>query len=408
MTVKITISTPVANRKELAEAFGENQSAVRRLEAMTRDITINLPGEIQEVSGTADDAFALAHLVQTLLAALDTDVHSASSVSAMIAALAARRAAEEDAALASVPVQITVEDGFPPVAIALPAPDDAPVPVPIPPQAADDAPDVLAALMGFVLRTFATPPDLGNDIPAAVTATTLTATTVTASTPIAVSSGGTGDSTLTAHGVLIGEGTSPIHTTTAGTTGQMLLGSTGADPAFGNNPTISGGTIDNAPVGGTTASSGKFTTLSASGNEALTYGNASGQSIPNNTATDITNWTKIVDRLNANFNATTGVYTAPATGYYLISAQIIYSSIAPAAIGDQFNLYLLINSSVVVVSSHFSETVSANFQPVSMVGRLHFLNAGDTVKLQAFQNSGSTDTLVSTSAENWITITQIP
>ncbi|OMT68726.1 hypothetical protein AQ764_14200 [Burkholderia pseudomallei] len=320
MTVKITISTPVANRKELAEAFGENQSAVRRLEAMTRDITINLPREIQEVGGTADDAFALAHLVQTLLAALDTDVHSASSVSAMIAALAARRAAEEDAALASVPVQITIEDGLPPVAIALSAPDDATAPVPVPPQTADDAPDVLAALMGFVLRTFATPPDLGNDIPAAVSATI----------------------------------------------------------------------------------------LSASGNEALTYGNASGQSIPNNMATDITNWTKIVDRLNANFNATTGVYTAPANGYYLISAQIIYSSIAPAAIGDQFNLYLLINGSVVVVSSHFSETVSANFQPVSMVGRLHFLNAGDTVKLQAFQNSGSTDTLVSTSAENWITITQIP
>ncbi|VBK79251.1 hypothetical protein [Burkholderia pseudomallei] len=320
MTVKITISTPVANRKELAEAFGENQSAVRRLEAMTRDITINLPREIQEVSGTADDALALAQLVRALLAALDTDVHSASSVSAMIAALAAHRAAEEDAALASVPVQITIEDGLPPVAIALSAPDDATAPVPVPPQTADDAPDMLAALMGFVLRTFATPPDLGNDIPAAVSATT----------------------------------------------------------------------------------------LSASCNEALTYGNASGQSIPHNTATDITNWTKIVDRLNANFNATTGVYTAPATGYYLISAQIIYSSIAPAAIGDQFNLYLLINGSVVVVSSHFSETVSANFQPVSMVGRLHFLNAGDTVKLQAFQNSGSTDTLVSTSAENWITITQIP
>lgn len=320
MTVKITISTPVANRKELAEAFGENQSAVRRLEAMTRDIITNLPREIQEVSGTADDALALAQLVRALLAALDTDVHSASSVSAMIAALAAHRAAEEDAALASVPVQITIEDGLPPVAIALPAPDDATAPVPVPPQTADDAPDVLAALMGFVLCTFATPPDLGNDIPAAVSATT----------------------------------------------------------------------------------------LSASGNEALTYGNTSGQSIPNNTATDITNWTKIVDRLNANFNATTGVYTAPATGYYLISAQIIYSSIAPAAIGDQFNLYLLINGSVVVVSSHFSETVSANFQPVSMVGRLHFLNAGDTVKLQAFQNSGSTDTLVSTSAENWITITQIP
>lgn len=39
--------------------------------------------------------------------------------------------------------------------------------------------------------------------------------------------------TYTAHGVLIGEGTSSIVATTPGTTGQVLIGSTGADPAFG-------------------------------------------------------------------------------------------------------------------------------------------------------------------------------
>lgn len=39
--------------------------------------------------------------------------------------------------------------------------------------------------------------------------------------------------TYTAHGVLIGEGTSSIAATAAGTNGQVLLGSTGADPAFG-------------------------------------------------------------------------------------------------------------------------------------------------------------------------------
>lgn len=39
--------------------------------------------------------------------------------------------------------------------------------------------------------------------------------------------------TYTAHGVLIGEGTSSVVATAAGTTGQVLIGSTGADPAFG-------------------------------------------------------------------------------------------------------------------------------------------------------------------------------
>src|SRR5882672_3289131 len=101
---------------------------------------------------------------------------------------------------------------------------------------------------------------IGQTTPAAGAFTTLTATT-----PIAVSSGGTGRASLTAHGVLIGETTAAINQTAAGTTGQMLLGVTGADPAFGNNPTLSGGTIDNTPIGSITPAAGAFTTLSSTG-----------------------------------------------------------------------------------------------------------------------------------------------
>lgn len=46
--------------------------------------------------------------------------------------------------------------------------------------------------------------------------------------------------TYTAHGVLLGEGTSSIVATAAGTNGQVLLGSTGADPAFGTITTSTG------------------------------------------------------------------------------------------------------------------------------------------------------------------------
>lgn len=48
--------------------------------------------------------------------------------------------------------------------------------------------------------------------------------------------------TYTAHGVLLGEGTSSIVATAAGTNGQLLTGSTGADPAF-STLTSSGSTI---------------------------------------------------------------------------------------------------------------------------------------------------------------------
>ena len=51
--------------------------------------------------------------------------------------------------------------------------------------------------------------------------------------PVPVVIGGTGDTTLTAHGVLVGEGTAAISATTAGTAGQVLLsGGASADPAY--------------------------------------------------------------------------------------------------------------------------------------------------------------------------------
>lgn len=50
---------------------------------------------------------------------------------------------------------------------------------------------------------------------------------------IPVSSGGTGDTTLTAHGVLVGNGTAPVTPLSVGSTGTLLRGQTGADPVFG-------------------------------------------------------------------------------------------------------------------------------------------------------------------------------
>lgn len=90
-------------------------------------------------------------------------------------------------------------------------------------------------------------------------------TTMTLTNPLGVQYGGTGRNTLTAHGVLVGEGGSAINSTAAGTTGQMFLGVTAGDPVWGGNPTITGGSIDGAPVGAGTPSTGRFTSLTASG-----------------------------------------------------------------------------------------------------------------------------------------------
>lgn len=75
-------------------------------------------------------------------------------------------------------------------------------------------------------------------------------------TVLDVTSGGTGTGTITQHGVLIGNGTSPLGTLPVAATNTILQGNTGADPSFKS-------TIDNIIIGGTTPASGSFTTLTA-------------------------------------------------------------------------------------------------------------------------------------------------
>jgi hypothetical protein len=63
-----------------------------------------------------------------------------------------------------------------------------------------------------------------------------TGTYSTASLPLSVSNGGTGASTLTSHGVLVGAGTSAVTQISVGSMGTVLIGNSGADPSFSATP----------------------------------------------------------------------------------------------------------------------------------------------------------------------------
>ncbi len=60
----------------------------------------------------------------------------------------------------------------------------------------------------------------------------LTVNSISLSTVLAVASGGTGLATITDHGVLLGSGTSPITPLGVAANGQLIVGSTGADPVI--------------------------------------------------------------------------------------------------------------------------------------------------------------------------------
>lgn len=67
----ITISTPKPNRHMLAEAFGQNQTAVRFLEAMAQDITVNIPDAVGSSANLAP-AFLLAQMLADSRVAVPT------------------------------------------------------------------------------------------------------------------------------------------------------------------------------------------------------------------------------------------------------------------------------------------------------------------------------------------------
>lgn len=90
------------------------------------------------------------------------------------------------------------------------------------------------------------------------------ASTATGNTVTLALAGPYAPATYTAHGVLIGEGAGPIVATTPGTTGQLLTGATGADPAFSSNVSVPG--FVTAGAGNITATDGNLV-LGTTGNK---------------------------------------------------------------------------------------------------------------------------------------------
>jgi hypothetical protein len=174
--------------------------------------------------------------------------------------------------------------------------------------------------------------------------------------------------TYTAHGVLIGEGTSSVVATTPGTNGQVLIGATGADPAFGAVGVNSGLTAhgvllaeNNSAFVATTAGSNGQVFLGSTGADPA-FGTLT-------TSTGI-GFTTGAHALALNIQQNGFAVNAASTGVALVAqntytitqaAQTSFSLPATASVGDTFIVASgLGNTSGWIITQGASQEIWAN------------------------------------------------
>jgi hypothetical protein len=145
-------------------------------------------------------------------------------------------------------------------------------------------------------------------------------------------------------------------------------------------------------------------TLKATGFARLQYTNASSQSIPALTLTTITTWTSVNDD-NSNFTASTGTFTAPNTGWYLISGQITFN-VATGALSNQFQILVVANA---VTVGTFTTVLDAAANQIAVPFSIAVkMTAAQTAILRAFQTSSGAQTLNSGATANVLSIVELP
>lgn len=188
--------------------------------------------------------------------------------------------------------------------------------------------------------------------------------------PQPVIEGGTGATTLTAHGVLLGEGTSAIVPTAVGTTGQVLTGVTASDPVWAA-PAASSISITGNSGGALTGNAFTFT----GGTTGLTFSGAG--------STETLGGTLVVS------NGGTGAGTFTAHGVLLGEGT---SAFGVTAVGTTGQVFTGVTGSDPVWASPAASSISITGDTGGALTGAAFTFAGGTTGL-SFGGSGSTETL---------------
>jgi hypothetical protein len=213
-----------------------------------------------------------------------------------------------------------------------------------------------------------------------------TISTLTLTNALTVANGGTGATTLTDHGVVLGSGTGAVSVTAVGTDGQVLIGATGADPAFATI-TSTGSTITFTPGANTlnmevdAAASGAVVTLTGDSGGAISPDGSGDIGI--NGGTNITT-AGAANAITVNLDAAISLATSVTSPLYTVSS------------GD---LVLNMTDDIGTNSVSFTNNSDAEVAYVDSLGAASFTNLDvDNINING-------NTIISTDTNGDITLT---
>ncbi|MGL5263351.1 MAG: hypothetical protein ACRDAI_02065 [Candidatus Rhabdochlamydia sp.] len=144
--------------------------------------------------------------------------------------------------------------------------------------------------------------------------------------PLTVANGGTGNTTLTANSLLLGNGSSATTSVAVGTNGQLLIGATGAAPAF-STLTLAGGLTQTAGANSLTLTAPAIT-ITGTGITVTGSPVSLGGTVTLTVPAGGINWVNVT---------TTTQTISTNTGYIANNAaQVVFTLPATANVGDTF------------------------------------------------------------------------
>jgi mucin-19 len=223
-----------------------------------------------------------------------------------------------------------------------------------------------------------------------------TSSSALAAGTLPIAAGGTAKTTFTANGIVYGAGTSALGVTAAGTTGQVLIGNTGAAPSWGSVPSTGAVTSFQTSLNGLTPSTATTGAVTLAGTLGATSG---GTGLTTYTTGDIvyasaTNTlNKLADVATGNALISGGVGVAPSYGKIGLTTHV--SGTLPIANGGTNQTsytdgQLLIGNTTGNTLAKATLTAGTAISVTNGAGSITIANSAPSIIWQSVQTSGFT------------------